>query len=144
MLKFTEHTGFYFRISSLLFFNKRNDQRGGSLENRLRLSLEIVREVKKVVSEYAHNPFVIGCIISPEEMPQKIYGLPETFILMNKLIEEKIDYLHFSLLDAVPQKPIDSEFSDEPISVVIKNYVNNRVPVVAGARYYFTFDIGDD
>lgn len=52
---------------------------------------------------------------------------------MDQLIEENINYLHFSLLDAVNQKPIDSEFSDEQISVVLNNYVNNRVPVlVAG------------
>lgn len=103
------------------------------LENRIRLSLEIVREVKKVVSEYADRPFLIGYRISPEEMPQQTYGLQDTFILIDKLIEENIDYLHFSLLDAVNQKPIDSEFSDEPISVVLNNYVNNRVPVlVAG------------
>ena len=71
--------------------------------------------------------------ISPEEMPQQTYGLPDTFALMDRLIEEKIDYLHFSLLDAVNQKPIDTEFSKEPISVVLNSYVNNRVPVlVAG------------
>ena len=115
------------------FFNRRNDEWGGSRENRFRLSLEIVQEVKKVVSEYAAHPFLIGYRISPEEMPQKTYGLPETFVLMDKLIDEKIDYLHFSLLDSVNQKPIDSVFSDKPISVVLNNYVNNRVPVlVAG------------
>ena len=115
------------------FFNNRNDQWGGSLENRLRLSLEILREVKNIVSKYADRPFLIGYRISPEEFPQQTYGLPDTFVLMDKLIEEKIDYLHFSLLDAVNQQPIDSEFSKEPISVVLNNYVNSRVPVlVAG------------
>ena len=115
------------------FFNNRNDQWGGSLENRLRLSLEILREVKNTVSKYADRPFMIGYRISPEEFPQQTYGLPDTFVLVDKLIEEKIDYLHFSLLDAVNQKPIDSEFSKEPISVVLNNYVNSRVPVlVAG------------
>lgn len=115
------------------FFNNRNDQWGGSLENRLRLSLEILREVKNVVSKYADRPFLIGYRISPEEFPQQTYGLADTFILMDNLIKERIDYLHFSLLDAVNQKPIDSEFSKEPISVVLNNYVNSRVPVlVAG------------
>jgi len=115
------------------FFNKRNDQWGGALENRLRLSLEIVRAVKKVVSENTSSPFLIGYRISPEEMPQKTYGLPETFMLMDKLISEEIDYLHFSLFDAVNQKPIDPAHSEEPISAVLNNYVNNRVPVlVAG------------
>ncbi|TDO82800.1 2,4-dienoyl-CoA reductase-like NADH-dependent reductase (Old Yellow Enzyme family) [Flavobacterium chryseum] len=115
------------------FFNNRNDQWGGSLENRLRLSLEILREVKNIVSKYADRPFLIGYRISPEEFPQQSYGLPDTFVLIDKLIEEKIDYLHFSLLDAVNQIPIESEFSKEPISVVLNNYVNNKVPVlVAG------------
>lgn len=115
------------------FFNNRNDQWGGSLENRLRLSLEILREVKNIVLKYADRPFLIGYRISPEEFPQQTYGLPDTFVLMDKLIEEKIDYLHFSLLDAVNQKPIDSSFSKEPISVVLNNYVNSRIPVlVAG------------
>ncbi|WP_291287914.1 NADH-dependent flavin oxidoreductase [Flavobacterium sp.] len=115
------------------FFNNRNDQWGGSLENRLRLSLEILREVKNIVLKYTDRPFLIGYRISPEEFPQQTYGLPDTFVLMDKLIEEKIDYLHFSLLDAVNQKPIDSAFSKEPISVVLNNYVNSRVPVlVAG------------
>lgn len=115
------------------FFNRRDDRWGGSLENRLRLSLEILREVKDVVSTHADRPFVIGYRISPEEMPQQTYGLSDTFTLMDKLIEEKIDYLHFSLLDAVNQKPIDPEFANEPISVVLNSYANNRVPVlVAG------------
>ncbi|AMP98025.1 NADH-dependent flavin oxidoreductase [Pedobacter cryoconitis] len=115
------------------FFNKRNDQWGGSLENRLRLSMEIVREVKKVVSEHAKAPFLIGYRISPEEMPQQTYGLSETYILMDRLITEQIDYLHFSLFDAVNQKPVDPGHSAQPISVVLNNYVNNRVPVlVAG------------
>lgn len=99
----------------------------------MRLSLEILREVKNVVSTHVDRTFVIGYRISPEEMPQQTYGLPVTFMLMDKLIEEKIDYLHFSLLDAVNQKPIDPEFSKEPISVVLNRYANNRIPVlVAG------------
>ena len=115
------------------FFNNRKDKWGCSLENRLRLSLEILREVKNIVLKYADRPFLIGYRISPEEFPQQTYGLPDTFVLMDKLIEEKIDYLHFSLFDAVDQKPIDSEFSKEPISVALNNYVNSRVPVlVAG------------
>ncbi|WBS74054.1 HisA/HisF-related TIM barrel protein [Elizabethkingia meningoseptica] len=115
------------------FFNQRNDRWGGSLENRLRLSIEIVKEVKKVVSKYANRPFLIGYRISPEEMPQKTYGLPETFTLMDKLIDENIDYLHFSLLEAANQKPLDLESSKEPISLILNNYVNNRIPVlVAG------------
>lgn len=112
------------------FFNNRKDQWGGSLENRLRLSLEILREVKDIAAKCADRPFLIGYRISPEELPQQTYGLQDTFVLIDKLIEEKIDYLHFSLFDAVNQKSIDSEFSKEPISVVLNKYVNSRVPVL--------------
>jgi 2,4-dienoyl-CoA reductase-like NADH-dependent reductase (Old Yellow Enzyme family) len=116
------------------YFNRRNDRWGGSLENRLRLSLAIVEEVKDIVSKYADRPFLIGYRISPEELPQQTYGLPDTFVLMDKLIEESIDYLHFSLVDAADQKPIDPEIFKEPISLVLSKYVNNRVPVlVAGS-----------
>lgn len=115
------------------FFNTRNDQWGGSLENRMRLSLEILREVKNIVSKYTDRPFLIGYRISPEEFPQQSYGLLDTFMLMDQLIEEKIDYLHFSLLDAANQRPMDSAFSEKHISVVLNDYVNKRVPVlVAG------------
>ncbi len=115
------------------FFNKRTDQWGGTLDNRLRLSLEILKEVKEVALKYAARPFLIGYRISPEEFPQNSYGLQDTFVLVDKLIEAEIDYLHFSLMDAVHQKPIDSRFSEKPISIVLNNYINNRVPVlVAG------------
>ncbi len=115
------------------FFNKRNDQWGGSLENRLRFSLEILKEIKSVVSENAERPFLIGYRISPEEMPQQSYGLPETFALVDRLIDEQIDYLHFSLFDAVNQKPADPADPVAPISLVLNDYVDNRVPVlVAG------------
>jgi len=52
---------------------------------------------------------------------------------MDKLIEEKIDYLHFSYVNVASQKPLDATFSVEPITAVLCNYVNGRVPVfVAG------------
>ncbi|KOS05298.1 NADH:flavin oxidoreductase [Flavobacterium akiainvivens] len=112
------------------FFNKRTDKYGGSLENRLRFGIEIIQEVKQVIAQYAKKPFLLGYRISPEEMPQKTYGIEDTFVLIDKLIDENVDYLHFSLLDAVSQKPLDQENSETPISVVLNNYVDDRVPVI--------------
>lgn len=116
------------------FFNKRTDRWGGSLENRLRLGIEIVKEVKETIARYAKKPFLLGYRISPEEMPQKTYGLANTFVLVDKLIEQNVDYLHFSLLNAVSQKPLDAGDSDTPISKILSDYVKDRVPVlVAGS-----------
>ncbi|KOS05762.1 NADH:flavin oxidoreductase [Flavobacterium akiainvivens] len=112
------------------FFNKRTDRYGGSLENRLRFGIEVVREVKDVIDKHAQKPFLLGFRISPEEMPQKTYGLKDTYVLIDKLIMEGVDYLHFSLLNAVSQRPLDAEETDIPISAVLNEYVGGRVPVV--------------
>lgn len=112
------------------FFNKREDQWGGSLENRLRLAMEVVKEVKSVIAKYADRPFALGYRISPEETPQKTFGLDDTFVLIDQLIDKKVDYLHFSLMDAVNQKPLTEAHSDQPIAVVLNKYVNNRLPVI--------------
>lgn len=112
------------------FFNKRKDQWGGSLENRLRLAMEVVKKVKSVIAKYADRPFALGYRISPEEMPQKTFGLEDTFVLIDQLIDEKIDYLHFSLIDASNQKPLTEAHSNQPISVVLNKYVDNRIPVI--------------
>ncbi|TJZ53690.1 NADH-dependent flavin oxidoreductase [Sphingobacterium olei] len=111
-------------------FNQRTDDWGGSLDNRLRFGIEIVKEVKQVIAQYATKPFLLGYRISPEEIPQETYGLPETFVLIDKLIDENIDYLHFSLLNAVSQKPLHSKDTDKVISAVLADYVNERVPVI--------------
>lgn len=67
-------------------------------------------------------------------MPQNTYGLADTFVLVDKLIEQNVDYLHFSLLNAVSQKPLDASDSDTPISKILSDYVKDRVPVlVAGS-----------
>ncbi|WP_343556246.1 NADH-dependent flavin oxidoreductase [Sphingobacterium sp.] len=116
------------------FFNRRTDHWGGSLENRLRLGIEIVKEVKQTIVQYANQPFLLGYRISPEEMPQKTYGLADTFVLVDELIDQQVDYLHFSLLNAVSQKPLDAKKADTPISKILGNYVGGRVPVlVAGS-----------
>lgn len=111
-------------------FNQRADDWGGSLDNRLRFGIEVVKEVKRVVAQYATKPFLLGYRISPEEMPQETYGLPDTFVLIDKLIDENIDYLHFSLLNAVSQKTLQSEDTDKVISAVLADYVNERTPVI--------------
>lgn len=47
--------------------NRREDEWGGSLENRLKFPLEILAEVKRVTAEYADEQFIVGYRLSPEE-----------------------------------------------------------------------------
>ncbi|MFV0559526.1 MAG: NADH-dependent flavin oxidoreductase, partial [Enterococcus sp.] len=47
--------------------NRREDQWGGSLENRYRFIDEVIQTVFKAVDTYAKKPFIVGYRFSPEE-----------------------------------------------------------------------------
>lgn len=113
--------------------NQRTDQWGGPIENRLRFSTEVVREVRRIIAEYADRPFVLGFRISPEESAKNGLRLPDTFALIDKLIQEQVDYLHFSLFNVLVQKPLESE-TNKTIAQVLTSYINDRVPVIAAGQ----------
>jgi len=113
--------------------NRRTDQWGGSIENRLRFSTEVVREVRRVVAEYAERPFILGFRISPEESPKGGLRLVDTFALIDRLIQEQVDYLHFSLFHVLIQKPLDSN-TTKSITQVLASYINHRVPMIAAGQ----------
>ncbi|KMQ68749.1 NADH:flavin oxidoreductase [Chryseobacterium sp. FH2] len=114
-------------------FNQRTDKWGGSIDNRLRFSTEVVREVRRVIAEYADRPFALGFRVSPEELPKEGLRLPDSLALVDRLIQEQVDYLHFSLFQVLTQKPLDSDTS-KTITEVLTSYVNNRVPVIAAGQ----------
>jgi len=78
-------------------YNQRDDEWGGSQENRMRFALEVVREVKRVIFAHAKGPFLLGYRISPEEREDGGYRVPDICALVDGLIAEGIDYLHASL-----------------------------------------------
>lgn len=110
-------------------YNKRTDEWGGSFENRTRFIVEVIREVKKVVAQYADKPFAIGFRISPEE--PNGYTVSQILPLIDKLIGEGIDYLHVSLADLLHQKPFDDQESQKSIIEIIIDHVNKRIPVIS-------------
>jgi len=114
-------------------FNNRTDKWGGNIENRLRFSTEVIREVRRVIAEYAEKPFVLGFRISPEELPKEGLRLNDSFALIDRLIQEQVDYLHFSLFQILTQKPLDSNTS-KTITEVLTSYINNRKPVIAAGQ----------
>ena len=85
--------------------NQRDDQWGGSPENRRHLALAVVAEVKRVAAEHAGGDFVLGMRLSPEEAGG--YGLGDTFATIEALIDAGVDYIHASLGDSVNQRPHD-------------------------------------
>jgi 2,4-dienoyl-CoA reductase-like NADH-dependent reductase (Old Yellow Enzyme family) len=111
-------------------FNQRTDEWGGSAENRMRFPLEVVKEVQRVISEYATKPFLLGYRISPEEPQPESYKIKDIYPLLDKLIELEIDYLHASLFHVLEARPIGAA-EGKTIAELLLDYVDGRIPVAA-------------
>ncbi len=110
-------------------YNQRDDEWGGSPENRMRFALAVVREAKRVIAAHAKGPFVLGYRISPEEREDGGYRVPDICALVDGLIAEGIDYLHVSLNDVLGARPLgaDSRLTVEQVIA----HVDKRVPILA-------------
>ena len=109
--------------------NRRQDRWGGSIEKRLSFPLAVVDEVKKVVEEYAKEPFVIGYRFSPEEPETPGITMADTLVLIDALATKNLDYLHVSLQDfwSTPRRGVDDTRSRIEI---IQERVGAQVPVI--------------
>ncbi|MCT4478050.1 NADH-dependent flavin oxidoreductase [Peribacillus frigoritolerans] len=122
------------------FFNRREDQWGGSVENRMRFPLAIVQEVKKVIEKHATKPFILGYRISPDEHQEGGLRMKDTYVLIERLIEDDVDYVHASLADTLSSKPVDSQDEKTYLELVV-DHVNGRVPVLAAGSMVTPDDV---
>lgn len=83
--------------------NRRDDRYGGSLENRARLTFEIVDGIRAACGA----DFQIGIRLSPERFGLKLAEVRE--VAAELLARAKIDYLDMSLWD-VMKEPVEEEF----------------------------------
>lgn len=110
-------------------YNLRDDEWGGSQDNRMRFALAVAREVKQVIAAYAKGPFLLGYRISPEEREDGGYRVPDICALVDGLIAEGIDYLHVSLNDVLGARPLGTD-TRLTVELVIA-HAGKRVPVLA-------------
>lgn len=73
------------------YFNKRTDEYGGSLENRCRLAIEVLKSVRKAVGP----GFPIEFRMSGSELFEGGYGLDEG-VRIAQMIEPYVDIIHVS------------------------------------------------
>ncbi|ARU63812.1 NADH-dependent flavin oxidoreductase [Tumebacillus avium] len=109
--------------------NRRDDEWGGSLENRMRFPLGIVAEVKRVVAEHAKGPFVIGYRFSPEEPETPGITMEDTLVLVDSLADQGLDYIHASLMDFFSQPRSGADTETTRIEL-IRQKAGDRVPVM--------------
>jgi 2,4-dienoyl-CoA reductase-like NADH-dependent reductase (Old Yellow Enzyme family) len=119
------------------FFNRREDEWGGSLENRLRFPLAVIQKMKNVIKNHATRPFMFGYRISPEE--QGGYGMKEAYEVIDHLVEQDLDYIHVSL-DDVSSKPRGIEDGKTRLELILE-HVNGRVPVIAAGSMITADDV---
>ncbi len=106
--------------------NKREDQYGGSLKNRMRLTLEIFREVRRVFPAY--KP--VGVRISATDWVENGWDLAQSIALSQALEQEGCAYIHVSSGGLSPaQKIAVGPNYQVPFAAGIKKAVT--IPVIA-------------
>ncbi|EPA8367162.1 NADH-dependent flavin oxidoreductase [Vibrio fluvialis] len=130
------HGAHGFLIQNFLspLFNQRQDQWGGSLENRMRFPLEVVREVRRVIDEHASRPFLLGYRISPEEPGEGALRIDDALVLAETLAQAgNIDYLHTSLYNILAGQSQD-DTSGKTTAQRFIDRVADRVPLMAAGE----------
>ncbi|MEC0111046.1 NADH-dependent flavin oxidoreductase [Paenibacillus taichungensis] len=122
------------------FFNRREDLWGGSMENLLRFPLAVINKMKNVIENHATKPFILGYRISPEEHQEGGLRMKDTYVLIDRLIEAGVDYMHASLADALYSKPVDRQDETTYLELIV-NHVNSRLPVLAAGSMVTPEDI---
>jgi 2,4-dienoyl-CoA reductase-like NADH-dependent reductase (Old Yellow Enzyme family) len=113
--------------------NRRTDQWGGSLENRMRFPLAIVAAVRRTIAEHAERPFALGYRISVEEEVQGGLTLDDSLQLITRLIDAGASYIHASLGSALDQQPSTGEHHGTIVSI-LRAHIDGRVPLMAAGR----------
>ena len=72
------------------YYNKRNDDWGGSMEKRMRFPLEVIDASIKIRDKYNKPEFIIGYRLSPEEPFENGITMTETLQLVKELVKKPI------------------------------------------------------
>lgn len=109
--------------------NRREDQWGGSLENRYRFIDELLKSVFQAVETYTKKPFIVGYRFSPEEFETPGIRFEETIWLVEQLRETKLDYLHVSL-NTYDRVARSDKYNQQSILHYIHETLQGKIPLV--------------
>ncbi len=109
--------------------NRRTDEFGGSLEKRMRFSIELIKAVDSVIKTHAKQPFICGYRLSPEELETPGITIEDTLAFVDVLKTLPIDYLHVSL-SRYNQSLIRDETDNEAIATKIQRHLKHQIPLI--------------
>ncbi|KZC84205.1 oxidoreductase [Neisseria flavescens] len=118
--------------------NRRNDQWGGSLENRMRFPLAVIDAVVAVREKHQRNDFIIGYRFSPEEPGDDGLTMTETGALIDALVQKPLQYLHVSLWE-FDKKIRRGGNTAQTRMQFIHERINGKLPLI-GVGNLFTAD----
>ena len=118
--------------------NRRNDQWGGSLENRMRFSLAVVDAVVAVREKHQRDDFIIGYRFSPEEPGDDGLTMTETGALIDALVQKPLQYLHVSLWEFDKKIRRGGDTAQTRMQFIHER-INGKLPLI-GVGNLFTAD----
>ena len=118
--------------------NRRNDQWGGSLENRMRFPLAVVDAVVAVREKHQRNDFIIGYRFSPEEPGDDGLTMTETGALIDALVQKPLQYLHVSLWEFDKKIRRGGDTAQTRMQFIHER-INGKLPLI-GVGNLFTAD----
>ena len=118
--------------------NRRNDQWGGSLENRMRFPLAIIDAVVAVREKHRRNDFIIGYRFSPEEPGDDGLTMNETGALIDALAQKPLQYLHVSLWEFDKKIRRGGDTAQTRMQFIHER-INGKLPLI-GVGNLFTAD----
>ncbi|ROV56012.1 NADH-dependent flavin oxidoreductase [Neisseria chenwenguii] len=110
-------------------FNRRTDEWGGSLANRLRFPLAVIDTVHAVRERHQKPEFIIGYRFSPEEPGENGLTMTDTFALIDELVKKPLQYLHISLWDFDKKARRGADTSLTRMQLVHER-INGRLPLI--------------
>ena len=114
--------------------NLRNDDWGGNLKKRSRLLLEILKSIRKNVSE----SFIVGVRISPEIESIGI-ELNDSISLIDILRKESVDFIHLSCWD-VFAKSNSSINNKKTLTEIITESYENLPTIISTGNVWSSLD----
>ena len=118
--------------------NRRNDQWGGSLENRMRFLLAVIDAVVAVREKHQRDDFIIGYRFSPEEPGDDGLTMTETGALIDALVQKPLQYLHVSLWEFDKKIRRGGDTAQTRMQFIHER-INGKLPLI-GVGNLFTAD----
>ena len=111
------------------YYNRRQDEWGGSLEKRMKFPLEVLDACIQVREKMNKPEFIIGYRLSPEEPFENGITMTDTLLLIKELLKRPIQYIHISQKDFF-QEARRGEGAGTPRLKVIHDVIDGKCALV--------------